>query len=69
MEQASNPSGRRVIIVITGITRNVDCEGQVERPRHTQFMSQGVLCVESSLSQLISKWRTACFDGEREWLA
>ena len=27
MARASNPEGRRVIVVITGVTRNFDCEG------------------------------------------
>jgi len=45
MEQAANPSGRRVIIVVTGITRNVDCDGpSAKSATHSVYESGSVVC-------------------------
>jgi VWFA-related protein len=45
MERAANPSGRRVIIVITGVTRNFDCAGpSVKTVTHAVLESGSVVC-------------------------
>ena len=46
MEQAANPSGRRVIILITGVTRNFDCVGGPgsKSAAHTVYESGSVVC-------------------------
>lgn len=46
MEQASNPAGRRVIIFITGVTRNFDCaDGPGNKTaKHVVYESGSVVC-------------------------
>jgi len=46
MEQAGNPSGRRVIILITGVTRNFDCPGgpSGKSAAHSVYESGSVVC-------------------------
>jgi VWFA-related protein len=46
MEQAGNPAGRRVIIFITGITRNFDCAGgpSGKRAKQAVYESGSVVC-------------------------
>jgi Ca-activated chloride channel family protein len=46
MSQAANPVGRRVIIVITGVTRNFDCQGSPSGKAAMQsvFESGSVVC-------------------------
>ncbi len=46
MTKASNPSGRRVIIMITGVTRNWDCSGGPSHTAaiHSVFESGSVVC-------------------------
>ena len=46
MSQAANPAGRRVVIVITGVTRNFDCPGIPSGKAATQsiFESGSVVC-------------------------
>lgn len=46
MEQAANPAGRRVIIAITGVTRNFDCVGDPSgrSAKHALYESGSVLC-------------------------
>ena len=45
MEQAGNPSGRRVIILITGVTRNFDCAGPGNKEAiHAVYESGSVVC-------------------------
>jgi VWFA-related protein len=45
MERAANPSGRRVIITITGVTRNFNCPGpSVKTVTHAVLESGSVVC-------------------------
>jgi len=46
MMKAGNPSGRRVIVVITGVTRNWDCRNGPSHnaATHTVFESGSVVC-------------------------
>jgi VWFA-related protein len=46
MMKAGNPTGRRVIIVITGVTRNFDCKGGPSHSAatHSVFESGSVVC-------------------------
>jgi len=46
MSEAANPVGRRVVIVITGVTRNFDCAGSPSGKAATQaiFESGSVVC-------------------------
>jgi VWFA-related protein len=45
MRQASNPYGRRVIVLITGITRSVDCDGPSNKDALQEvFESGSVVC-------------------------
>jgi hypothetical protein len=46
MAQAANPVGRRVVIFITGVTRNFDCPGRPSGKAATQaiFESGAVVC-------------------------
>jgi Ca-activated chloride channel homolog len=46
MSKAANPVGRRVVIVITGVTRNFDCPGSPSGKAATQsiFESGSVVC-------------------------
>jgi Ca-activated chloride channel homolog len=46
MESAANPAGRRVIIFITGVTRNFDCADGPSgtEAKHTLFESGSVVC-------------------------
>jgi VWFA-related protein len=46
MNKAANPSGRRVVIFITGVTRNFDCPGSPSGKSATQslFESGSVVC-------------------------
>lgn len=46
MMKAGNPSGRRVIVVITGVTRNWDCRNgpSNKAATHTVFESGSVVC-------------------------
>jgi len=45
MEQAGNPAGRRVIIFITGVTRNFDCDGPSgKRAKQAVYESGSVVC-------------------------
>src|SRR6185503_3719543 len=46
MTKAANPSGRRVIIVLTGVTRNWDCRSGPSHTAatHSVFESGSVVC-------------------------
>jgi VWFA-related protein len=46
MMKAGNPTGRRVIILITGVTRNFDCKGgpSNKAATHSVFESGSVVC-------------------------
>jgi len=46
MMKAGNPTGRRVIVLITGVTRNFDCKGgpSNKAARHSVFESGSVVC-------------------------
>lgn len=46
MMKAGNPAGRRVIVLITGVTRNFDCKGGPSNnaARHSVFESGSVVC-------------------------
>jgi Ca-activated chloride channel homolog len=65
MEQASNPVGRRVIIVLTGVTRNFDCDGPSgKRAVQAIYESGSVVCgivpvtAEQQMENGIFRWGT-----------
>ena len=66
MEQASNPSGRRVIIFITGVTRNFDCPDGPGRKAatHALYESGSVVCgvvpisKEQQMENGMMRWAT-----------
>jgi len=65
MEQASNPSGRRVIILITGVTRNFDCdEPSGKTALHAVYESGSVVCgiipvtAEQQMENGMFRWGT-----------
>jgi Ca-activated chloride channel family protein len=66
MEQAANPSGRRVVIFITGVTRNFDCsDGPGGRTAlHAIYESGSVVCgivpvtKEQQMENGIMRWAT-----------
>ena len=66
MEQAGNPSGRRVIILITGVTRNFDCaDGPSGKTAvHAVYESGSVVCglvpitKEQQMENGMMRWAT-----------
>ena len=66
MSKAANPTGRRVVIVITGVTRNFDCPGSPSGKAATQsiFESGSVVCAivpETPVQQMengMMRWAT-----------
>jgi VWFA-related protein len=66
MEQASNPTGRRVIILITGVTRNFDClDGPGNKSAKNEVYESGsVVCglvpitVEQQMENGMARWAT-----------
>ncbi|HEY6802378.1 MAG TPA: VWA domain-containing protein [Pyrinomonadaceae bacterium] len=66
MEQASNPSGRRVIILITGVTRNFDCpDGPGNKSAKNEVYESGsVVCglvpitAEQQIENGMARWAT-----------
>src|SRR5262249_38219489 len=66
MGKAANPVGRRVVIVITGVTRNFDCPGDPSGKAATQsiFESGSVVCgivpktPEQAMENGVMRWAT-----------
>jgi len=66
MEQAGNPTGRRVIIFITGVTRNFDCQGGPSgtSAKHAVYESGSVVCglvpvsAEQQMENGMMRWAT-----------
>lgn len=66
MEQAANPSGRRVIIFITGVTRNFDCSDGPggKTALHALYESGSVVCglvpvtKEQQMENGMMRWAT-----------
>src|SRR4029079_10915295 len=66
MEQAGNPTGRRVIIFITGVTRNFDCQGgpSGKSAKHAVYESGSVVCglvpvsAEQQMENGMMRWAT-----------
>jgi VWFA-related protein len=66
MEQAGNPSGRRVIIFITGVTRNFDCADGPggKEATHAVYESGSVVCglipvtKEQQMENGMMRWAT-----------
>lgn len=66
MEQAGNPSGRRVIIFITGVTRNFDCTDGPggKEATHAVYESGSVVCglvpitVDQKMENGMMRWAT-----------
>jgi VWFA-related protein len=66
MEQASNPAGRRVIIFITGVTRNFDCASgpSGKEAKHAVYESGSVVCgvvpvtKEQQIENGMMRWAT-----------
>ena len=66
MEQAANPSGRRVIIFITGVTRNFDCSDGPggKTALHAVYESGSVVCglvpvtKEQQMENGMMRWAT-----------
>jgi VWFA-related protein len=66
MSKAANPTGRRVVIFITGVTRNFDCPGRPSGKAATQsiFESGSVVCAivpETPVQQMengMMRWAT-----------
>jgi Ca-activated chloride channel family protein len=66
MEQAGNPTGRRVIIFITGVTRNFDCQGGPggKSAKSAVYESGSVVCglipvtAEQQMENGMMRWAT-----------